>query len=332
MGPLFKKSRSVTPDPSDPTSNDGYQGFSFRRTSARRRFPLYLAIGTIVLLVFMVILSLLKQIEIFPSLPTASVEPRAQPPSKEPIAAQGAGNASPGTSGSPAGEQSTTQAVGVPVPQSSGQGTAIAPDRVGEPVPAMESQGQVPQEGAEKAISSAQSKKEESLGIIVETPYTIYAGAFKSLADAQITLRELATHYFQGFVVPGQVAGNVAQSLYRVSQDGFWYRVFIGNFPSREQTREKIKEVIEKLPAYQLEIMKFPYAIECGHFQDSEPSQQMMQRLGKDGFFPYSLTNQDKAGTTVYRVLAGLFFSENGAQALAKDLAAKGYTCKLARR
>jgi cell division protein FtsN len=292
-----------------------------------------LAIGTVVLLFFMVFLSLLKNITIFQSSPpTASVSPKAQPSPEKPAATEKkTDHTNLASSGPPKTVESSKEAATQPVPQSPTENTPLSKASSGQPIPAVDSQKKGPEE-VEKPPPPPQPKTEQSLTATEGLPYTIYAGVFKTQGDAQTTLRELATINCQAFILPLQVSGSIAQSLYGISQDGYWYRVFIGSFPNKEIAREEIGEIFEKLPSYQLEIMKFPYALECGRFLETGPAEHMMHGLEKDGFFPYSQTYQDKEGATIHRVLAGVFFSEHGALATKKDLERKGYNCAVSRR
>jgi len=165
-------------------------------------------------------------------------------------------------------------------------------------------------------------------------PYSIYHGIQRTLKESETTQRELSSGYFLSYVVPVEIRESVAQSLYGVSQDGTWYRVLIGHFPTKKSARQFLETLMEARPDDQPEIMKFPYALECGRFLDDQQAaaDQLGAALRSDGFFPYTQVYPTHQGGQLIRVLVGCFFSKQGAGAPQRALAERGYSCEVEER
>lgn len=163
-------------------------------------------------------------------------------------------------------------------------------------------------------------------------PYSIYAGAYRELQEASTTLSELDSNYLAGYIVPVEVSGNVAQSLFGVTQDGTWYRVLTGHFGSKEEARETLGLMMKELPGYQPEIMRFPFALECGRFLDYEEARQVTDRLDQEGIFHYTQRYPTSDGRAILRIMVGCYFSEQGARDRKQRLEAQGFSCEIAER
>lgn len=163
-------------------------------------------------------------------------------------------------------------------------------------------------------------------------PYCIYTGAYRELQEAETTRSELESNYMGAHIVPAEVSGNVAQSLFGVTQDGTWYRVLTGHFGSKEEARRTLGLMMEELPGYQPEIMRFPYALECGRFLATEEAHSLAERLDRENFFPYTQTYPTSEGKTITRILVGCFFSEQGAEGQQQALNEKNFSCQIVER
>jgi len=163
-------------------------------------------------------------------------------------------------------------------------------------------------------------------------PYSIFTGAYKSLAEAETTRRELLSHFIPSYIVPVEVQGSVAQSLYGVTSDGSWYRILIGHFSTQDQARQFLGTLMELRPNERPEIVKFTYAVECARFLHESGPDPLLNRIHEDGFLPYRQTFPAHDGTQLTRVLVGCNFSTQGAQKLRDALAERGYSCKIAER
>jgi cell division septation protein DedD len=163
-------------------------------------------------------------------------------------------------------------------------------------------------------------------------PYSIFHGAYKSLQEAETTQRELQSNFIPSYIVPVAIEGLVAQSLYGISNDGIWYRIFIGHFPTQQDTREFLGTFMEDRPDDQPEIMKFSFANECGRFLESGPAEELTQRLEQEGFSPYRQTYPTREGGTLIRILVGCYFSEQGAHEKKEQLEGRGYSCRIVER
>ena len=171
----------------------------------------------------------------------------------------------------------------------------------------------------------------ESL-IFPPLPYSIYTGAYKDLQEAGTTMSELDSNYLDAYIVPIEVSGNVAQSLFGVTQDGTWYRVLTGHFGSKEEARRTLGLMMEELPGYQPEIMRFPYALECGRFLEHEDARRLTDRLDQEGIFHYTQRYPTSDGRTVLRTMVGCYFSEKGAQDRKQRLDGLGFSCGIVER
>jgi len=163
-------------------------------------------------------------------------------------------------------------------------------------------------------------------------PYCIYAGAYRELQEAETTRSELESNYMAAYILPVEVSGNVGQSLFGVTQDGTWYRVLTGHFGSKEEARKTLGVMMEELPGYQPEILRFPYALECGRFLVTEEARLLAERLDRERLFPYAQTYPTSEGMTVTRILVGCFFSEQGATGQQQDLNEKNFSCEIVER
>ena len=163
-------------------------------------------------------------------------------------------------------------------------------------------------------------------------PYCIYTGAYKDLQEADTTRSELDSNYLSAHIVPIEVKGNVAHSLFGVTRDGTWYAVLTGHFSSKEEARQTLAMMMKELPGYQPEILRFPYAVECGRFLVPEEAHGLGQRLSQESFFPYTQVYPSGDGRTITRILVGSHFSEPGAEAVKARLEEKGFSCQVVER
>jgi len=163
-------------------------------------------------------------------------------------------------------------------------------------------------------------------------PYSIYVGAYKELEESETTERELLSNYLPAYIVPVDIQGSVAQSLFGVSQDGIWYRIMVGNFTSKEDARETLGRMMKERPEGQPEIMRFDYAVECGRFLDDEQAGKLTAELIQKNFFPYEQTYPTTDGRILTRILVGCHFSEQGARSEKNVLEEKGVSCKIVQR
>ncbi len=163
-------------------------------------------------------------------------------------------------------------------------------------------------------------------------PYCIFVGAYTDFQEAATTQSELDSNYLAAYIIPVEIKGNVAQSLFGVTQDGLWYRVLTGHFTSKEAARKTLAVMMEELPGYQPEILRFPYALECGRFLVPEQARELSQKLDQEGVFHYTQEYPTSDGKTLTRVLVGCFFSKKGAEDQAGPLQGKGFTCQLTER
>ncbi len=168
--------------------------------------------------------------------------------------------------------------------------------------------------------------------VLPPLPYCIYAGAFKDFHEAATTQSELDSNYLAAYIVPVEIKGNVAQSLFGVTQDGLWYRVLTGHFSSKEEARKTLGVMMEELPGYQPEILRFPYTLECGRFLVPDQARSLTERLDQEDVFHYTQTFPTSNDKTLTRVLVGCFFSKQGAEDQAGRLQGKGFDCQAAER
>jgi len=156
-------------------------------------------------------------------------------------------------------------------------------------------------------------------------PYSIYMGAHKSIEEAKTTQREHVSNYLPCFIVPVEVRGEIGQSLFGVTQEGLWYAVLIGHFPSKDRARKTLGRMMQERTEGQPEIMQFPYALDCGRTLEENRALQMVENLSQAGFFPYTLDYPLEDGRTLTRILVGCHFSEQGALATGALLEQKGF-------
>jgi len=163
-------------------------------------------------------------------------------------------------------------------------------------------------------------------------PYCIFVGAYKDFQEAAMTQSELDSNYLTAYIVPVEINGNVAPSLFGVTQDGLWYRVLTGHFSSKETARKTLAVMMKELPGYQPEILLFPYTLECGRFLVADQARELTERLDQEGVFHYTQEFPTSDGQTLTRVLVGCFFSKKGAEDQTGPLQGKGFTCQVTER
>ena len=163
-------------------------------------------------------------------------------------------------------------------------------------------------------------------------PYCIFVGAYQDFQEAATTQSELDSNYLAAYISPVEIKGNVAQSLFGVTQDGLWYRVLTGHFGSKEAARKTLAVMMEELPGYQPEVLRFPYTLECGRFLVPEQARKLSERLDREGVFHYTQKYPTSTGKTLTRVLVGCFFSKKGAEDQTGPLQGKGFSCQVTER
>lgn len=212
-----------------------------------------------------------------------------------------------------------------------GPDTRIRPEAGSEPLSPDADSFEAPRVPAVALSADADDFDLESL-VLPPLPYCIYMGAHKEFQEAATTQSELESNYLPAYIVPIRIKGNVAQSLFGVTQDGLWYRVLTGHFRSKEDARETLGMMMSELPGYQPEILRFPYTVECGRFLDANRARLLSEKLDQKDVFNYSQTYPTSDGRTLTRILVGCFFSERGAEDQAARLEEKGFSCTVTDR
>ena len=90
--------------------------------------------------------------------------------------------------------------------------------------------------------------------------------------------------------------------------------------------------MMDELPGYQPEIMRFPYALECGRVLAPEQAHQLTNRLDQEGIFHYTQTYPTSDGGALHRILVGCYFSEQGARDRKRQLDRQGFSCGIVER
>ena len=209
-----------------------------------------------------------------------------------------------------------------------GTPSAISPE---QPPPDNESSGPSPDAPLLSLPKDADSFELEAV-MLPPLPYSIFVGAYREFEEAATTQSELDSNYLTAFIVPVEIKGNVAQSLFGVTQDGLWYRVMTGHFSSKESARKTLAVMMEELPGYQPEILKFPYTLECGRFLVPDQARELSERLDQENVFHYTQKFPTSEDQTLTRVLVGCFFSRKAAEDQAGQLQGKGFSCQLTER
>jgi len=162
-------------------------------------------------------------------------------------------------------------------------------------------------------------------------PYSVYFSAYLNLKETKITQRELLHNNLPAYIIPIEVVGDVAQSLFGVSQNGVWYCLLVGHFSTKDGAREMLDKVLEEQPDAHPEIFGFPYALECGRTMDQEKAKTLNGALRENGFFPYIQTYPASNERTLFRTMISCYFSRQfeGAQSKREQLSRKGFSCNM---
>jgi cell division protein FtsN len=295
-----------------------------RGSPPRRRFGFVLILAVFVVLLVTAITMLFRQNPTDRQAGTSQA--KIQP-------LEGKGNAEPDAvatnpSGSPSPEATEGEPVAVPAGQDGIAQTPAAPEtgpQVAEKTEPATPESAAPAEpGTPEPVPPAESAPAVEVPVgadasvlqqlqLTPLPYSIYIGAYKTVDEAQTTQRELLSDYLPSYIVPVEVRGEVAQSLFGVTQDGSWFSVLVGHFTSKDEARKTLGRMMKGGTEGQPEIMQFPYALECGRYLDNAEAARSAEALSTAGFFPYTQTYQVQDGRTLTRVLLGCHFSEKGA-------------------
>ncbi|MEW6441087.1 MAG: SPOR domain-containing protein [bacterium] len=216
-------------------------------------------------------------------------------------------------------------------------GASREPTAADREAPASSETGSLPEQGRSDQFAPLQipfDARTTDLAALAlpPCPYSISTGAYRELRDAETSLREQLSRSLPAYIVPVQIQGSLAQSLYGVTQDGLWYQVLVGHYASREQARETLRVLMDPMSPLQPEIVKFTYALECGRFLDAAEADRLVAALSGQGFFPYLETYPISDDRKLFRVLVGACFSRRGTIAQKGDLDLKGFPCTIAQR
>ena len=301
-------------------------GYSTQGTPPRKRSGLRLAIGGFVIL-FLGTLALFFLIN-SPDNQTGSPEVVIQddivaeaelPETSLPASSRSSESPSPIVSQSP-NETVARESLGQEEPSEASENAQGPPNfRIDPSMPAL------------KVSATADAVSLEQLAL-PPLPYSVYIGAYKDIDESQTTQRELLSNYLPAYIVPVLVNGNVAQSLFGITQDGIWYRILVGHYSSKAEARKILGRMMSERPEGLPEIMKFPYTLDCGRFMEKEEAEHLEKKLFEDNYFPYSQYYPTEDGRVLIRVLVGCFFSSQGALAQRKTLGEKGYSCRIDQR
>ncbi|MBW1919752.1 MAG: SPOR domain-containing protein [Deltaproteobacteria bacterium] len=136
-------------------------------------------------------------------------------------------------------------------------------------------------------------------------PYSIYLGAFKTLARAK---RAVALYQKRGL--------NPYWVKVDLGQKGTWYRVFEGHFPSKE----KAEAFIQKRQLRDAEVKATKYTNLIGIYSDKEELKRLSLELLRLGYCPYAIPAQDGR----VKLFTGAFYTQEGAKSLVAELGSKG--------
>lgn len=227
-----------------------------------------------------------------------------------------------------------TQSTELPADSSSAQATSSPPPPSSAEQPPEASPGPLGEDEEAPVLSLPNPATAEALArlSLPPRPYSIYIGSFRETQEAEATLREFKGRGLPAYLLPVNVRGPIAQSLYGVTQDGLWHRIFVGHYSSPESARKTLKFIMEKVSTYQPEILKLSYALECARVLEDSEAEKVASELAARGLSPYLQTWRVDQERTLHRVLLGGYFSKAAAASFQRELEAKGVSCKAVER
>ncbi|VVS93393.1 SPOR domain-containing protein [Desulfoluna spongiiphila] len=197
----------------------------------------------------------------------------------------------------------------------------VAVDLFERPAPSTEPEGETPRlDPVLLAHGIAAMLKAEPVGEGAPDafPYTVHVSSFRSAtrAAAQVTaLREQGEAAFSAYVeIPGM---------------GDWFRVFCGNYPSREDA-ETGRERLRALGIKETSRAKKSVALAVGGPLPVNEALALESRLYAGGFFAYAMPRPLRDSRV--KVLVGAFQSESRAKAMQDRLTEAGFQAKAVTR
>jgi cell division septation protein DedD len=154
---------------------------------------------------------------------------------------------------------------------------------------------------------------------IVFYPYTIHISSWQNSKDAVVDYEKKYRKLDVVFI-----------TKINLGQNGIWYRIDYGAFPTIKEAVLQMKELQAKNVIDQGAFIgsSVPYAIELGVFTGNEDALAQAQKLRIKGIIPYVM----KEPGDVYRLLAGAYPDKKSAEPAREDLKSLGMQPKITKR
>jgi len=144
-------------------------------------------------------------------------------------------------------------------------------------------------------------------------PYSIYLGSYQSFKRAEKALSIYEKKGFLPYIVKVNIRGK-----------GIWYRIYADHFTEKEDAQE----LINRNKIAEAEIKKIIYANLIGTYTSQDELNAKIQSLKSSGYSPYIIEDP----SSVFRLFAGAFFTERGAEDLSAELESSNFISEIVKR
>lgn len=144
-------------------------------------------------------------------------------------------------------------------------------------------------------------------------PFSIYLGSFQAVERAENAVSIYKTKGLLPFIVKVDF-----------KEKGVWYRIYADYFKEKENAQE----LIDRTEIAEAEIKKISYANLIGTYTSQDELNARVQSIRSSGYSPYII--EDPSG--VFRLFAGAFFTEDGANDLSVELESNNIMSEIVKR
>lgn len=160
-------------------------------------------------------------------------------------------------------------------------------------------------------ITKETFRNEETEIIYKQYPFVVHTSSHKEWAKAINAVNRLREAGFAAYLVKANIPGK-----------GLWFRVVIDRFRSREDANLIARKLIKEGFSKYASILRLPYAISLGSFENEAKAYNSVQRFRKRKFSPY-LFSRGEGKEIIHHVLVGGYVNKEQAMKVSERLSKK---------